>query len=351
MKAWAVVQHGVPLQLIDVPARVPQGSEVVLKVTHSGVCHSDLHFSKGEYNLGGGKVLSLAQRGVVLPRAPGHEVVGRVTQVGPNAKGVAVGDMCIVFPWIGCGQCDRCLKGDDNTCDKPNAIGVMQDGGFGDEVLVPHPKFLIDFTGVDAALASTFACSGITVYSAVKKIMPLAAHEPVVLIGAGGLGLAAISMLLALGHQNIISVDISADQRAAALAMGATQVVDGTGDEVLAALLAASGGPVKAAIDFVNASSTAQLGLDCLTKGGKLVLIGVAGGELVISLASMIFKPRTIQGSATGNPQDLRDVVALARSGKLKAIPVTRMPKSDVNRALDMLHDGQVRGRIVLTSE
>jgi alcohol dehydrogenase, propanol-preferring len=63
MKAWAVVKHGEPLQMIDVPARVPTGSEVVLKVTHSGVCHSDLHFSKGEYNLGGGKVLSLAERG------------------------------------------------------------------------------------------------------------------------------------------------------------------------------------------------------------------------------------------------------------------------------------------------
>lgn len=350
MKAWAVVKNGAPLELIDVAAKEPKGTEVLLTVTHSGVCHSDLHFWKGYYDLGGGKTLSLAERGVVLPRAPGHEIVGRVTKLGPDASGVAVGDLRIVFPWLGCGHCERCLNGDDNTCDKPKGIGVLQDGGFGEEVLVPHSRFLVDMGDIDPALASTFACSGITVYSAIKKIMPLGPNEPVVLIGAGGLGLAAISMLLALGHQHIISVDISADKRAAALEMGATLAVDGSGQGVLARVLAASGGPVKAAIDFVNASSTAQLGLDCLAKGGKLVLIGVAGGELVISLAGMIFKPRTIQGSATGNPQDLRDVVALAVAGKLKPIPLTILPKNQANAALTLLHDGGVRGRIVLAS-
>ena len=350
MKAWSVVKNGAPLELIDVPAREPTGTEVALKVTYSGVCHSDLHFWKGHYNMGGGKTMLLAERGVVLPRAPGHEVVGRVTKLGPDASGVAIGDQCIVFPWLGCGHCERCLKGEENLCEKPNAIGVLQDGGFGEEVVVPHSKYLVDPGDVDPALASTFACSGITVYSAIKKVMPLAAHEPVVLIGAGGLGLAAISMLQALGHRSIVSVDISADKRAAALEMGATHVVDGSGTDLAALVLAATGGPVKAVIDFVNASSTAQLGLDCLAKGGKLVLVGVAGGELVLSLAGLIFKPRTIQGSVTGNPQDLRDVVALAKAGKLKPIPLTILPKDQANAALTMLNNGQVRGRIILAA-
>lgn len=348
MKAWAVVASEAALELIDMPSREPRGTEVKLKVTHCGVCHSDLHFWKGSYDMGGGKLMRLADRGVQLPRAPGHEIVGRVIQTGPDATGVAIGDMRIVFPWLGCGQCERCLSGQDNTCDKPNSIGIMQNGGFAEEVIVPHSKYLVDMGETDPALAATFACSGITVYSAIKKIMPLAATDPVVLIGAGGLGLAAISMLLALGHQNIISVDTSAEKRAAALAMGATSVVDGSGSEVTSRVLQVAGGPVKAVLDFVNASSTAQTGLDCLAKGGKLILIGVAGGELVISLAGMIFKPRTIQGSATGTPQDLRDVVALAQAGKLKPIPISVMPKDQVNAALQMLHNGQVSGRIVL---
>ena len=180
--------------------------------------------------------------------------------------------------------------------------------------------------------------------------MPLEPDAAVVLIGAGGLGLAAISMLKAFGHRRIISVDLSAEKRAAALEMGATAVVDGGRADVEAAIAEAAGGPVRAAIDFVNASTTAATGLNCLAKGGKLILVGVAGGQLTLSLAGMVFKPRTVQGSVTGNPQDLRDVVALARSGKLAPIPLTLMAPNEVNAALTRLHDGKVSGRIVLAA-
>lgn len=352
MRVWAVTGHGAPLENIEVAEREPVGTEVVLAVTHAGVCHSDLHFWKGFYNLGGGKTLKLAERGVKLPRAPGHEVVGRVVRLGPLATGVALGDVRIVYPWLGCGECERCLTGQDNLCNKPNAIGVLQHGGFGEQVVVPHARFLVDPGTLDPALAATLACSGITVYSAIRKILPLPPGAPVVLIGAGGLGLAAIAMLQALGHQNIVSVDLAADKRAAALAMGATQALDGAGTaaELATRVQVATGGQVGAVIDFVNASSTTEAGLECLAKGGKLVLVGVAGGELVVSLAAMIFRPRTIQGTVTGSPQDLRDVVALAQSGKLKPIPLTLLPKAQVNDALHLLEAGQVRGRIVLTA-
>ena len=77
-------------------------------MTRCGVCHSDLHFWHGAYDMGGGKVMRLTDRGVELPRAPGHEIVGRVVAVGPEAEGVAIGDDRIVYPWLGCGECDRC---------------------------------------------------------------------------------------------------------------------------------------------------------------------------------------------------------------------------------------------------
>ncbi|MDB5849410.1 MAG: alcohol dehydrogenase [Rhodoferax sp.] len=350
MSIWAVVENGAPLKRIERPAQEPVGTEVLLDVTYAGVCHSDLHFWKGHYDMGGGKLMKLTDRGVVLPRAPGHEVVGRVARLGPDAKGVKVGDQRIVFPWLGCGVCEVCRSGNDNLCAKPNAIGVMRDGGFGDQVLVPDARFLVDPGEVDPAYAATLACSGVTAYSAIRKVLPMAPDEPIVLFGAGGLGLAAIAMLKALDHRHIVSVDISADKRAAALEMGATQAVDGAQPELGAAILAATGGQVGAVIDFVNIGSTAQTGLDLLKKGGKLILVGVGGGEIMLSLAGMIFRPRTIQGTATGNPQDLRDVTALARSGKLAPIPVTEMPKDQANEALQMLNDGRVKGRIVLVS-
>jgi alcohol dehydrogenase/propanol-preferring alcohol dehydrogenase len=112
--------------------------------------------------------------------------------------------------------------------------------------------------------------------------MPLAPDDPVVLVGAGGLGLAAIAMLRALGHEAIISVDLSAEKREAALANGATAVVDGNGPDVTAAILKAAGGPVLAAIDFVNGSATARLALDALAKGGKMVQVGVFGSRICV---------------------------------------------------------------------
>jgi propanol-preferring alcohol dehydrogenase len=348
MKAWAVVHPRAPLECLEFANPEPKGTEVVIEVTECGVCHSDLHFWEGEYNLGGGRVMRIADRGAVLPRAMGHEIVGRVLKWGPEAEGVAKGDLRIVFPWLGCGECERCGPGEGNLCAKPASYGSVRDGGYAEQVVVPHPRYLVDPGNIDPALAATYACSGVTVYSAIRKAMPVPPDSPIVLIGAGGLGLAAIAVLKALGHRRIISLDIGAEKRAAALAMGATEAVDSSGPGALERLKAAAAAPILAVLDFVNASETAQLGLDALAKGGKLVLVGYAGGELTISLAGMMFARRSILTSGTGSLQELREVVALAQTGKIAPIPITRMPHSSSNEALNLLHDGKVTGRIVL---
>ena len=348
MKAWAVVRPRAPLECVEIAEPVPTGTEVVVEVTEAGVCHSDLHFWEGEYNLGGGKILKIADRGAKLPRAMGHEIVGRVLKWGPEAEGVAEGDLRIVFPWLGCETCARCQAGEGNLCAKPASYGSARDGGYADQVLVPHPRYLIDPGNIDPALAATYACSGITVYSAIRKAMPLPPDAPFVLIGAGGLGLAAVSMLRAMGHRRIVSLDIAAEKRAAALAMGATDAVDSSGPDALEQVLAATDGPVPAVIDFVNSSATAQLGFDLLAKAGRLVLVGYAGGDLMLPLGAMMFGRKNILTSGTGSLQDLKEVVALAQTGAIAPIPITRMPKSRANEALTLLHDGKVTGRIVL---
>lgn len=350
MKAWAVIRNEQPLECIEMLDPVPAGTEVVLEVTRCGVCHSDLHFWHGSYNLGGGKTMSLKDRGVTLPRAPGHEITGRVVALGPDAGGVAVGDERIVYPWIGCGRCARCRAGADNLCLAQRSLGVLENGGFGRLVKVPHARYLVDFAGIDPSTAATYACSGITVFSAIRKIEPLAPDDAVLLIGAGGLGLAGIAMLKALGHRRIVSVDLSASKRDAAMAAGATETVDGTGDDVVARIHAAAGGPVPAAIDFVNSSTTARTGLDALAKGGRLVLVGVAGGDLNLSLAALIFRAQSVLGSNTGTVADLRSVVELAQSGRLAPTPVEEFPRDAANEALMKLHHGEITGRAVLVS-
>jgi alcohol dehydrogenase/propanol-preferring alcohol dehydrogenase len=348
MKMWAVVGAGEPLQSLEAQTPQPQGSEVLIKVSHCGVCHSDLHFWKGEYNMGHGKTIRLTDRGVTLPRAPGHEVVGHVAAFGPEVTDVKVGDLRIVYPWIGCGVCERCKAGEDNMCTKQASIGVVRHGGFASHVLVPHSRYLVDPGTVDPAVASTFACSGITVLSAIRKLDVQSPDSPILMIGAGGLGHSAIAMLAALGHRNIIVVDVDEAKRSAALEAGATVALDGRAEDLGAQIAKAAGGGLLYAIDFVNNTQTAKVAFDNLTKGGKLVLVGASGGEMEISLAGMIFVPRSIMGTQTGTVQDLKDVVALAQSGKLKAIPVDRMPIDLANEGLIKLKNGNVIGRLIL---
>jgi len=351
MRAWAVVENGAPLQEIELPTPEPKGTEVLIEVTHCGVCHSDLHIWEGYYDIGGGKKMSLKDRGVVLPLAMGHEIVGRVTKLGPEATGIKVGDLRVVFPWVGCGTCAACRAEEDNMCLTPRSLGVYQNGGYGTHVLAPHPRHLVDPGTLDPAVAATYACSGITVYSAILKLMPIAADEPIVLVGAGGLGLNAIAVLRALRHRNIIVVDISEEKRRAALELGATKGVDGTGPDVAKRIIEAAGGPVLGIVDLVNGTTTARFAFDALRKGGKLVQVGLFGGELSLPLPLMAIRALTVQGSYVGNPKELRELVKLAQEGMVLPLPVAMVPQSHANDALMRLRDGKVTGRLVLRAE
>ena len=351
MRAWAVVENEAPLAEIELPTPEPTGTEVLLETTYCGVCHSDLHIWEGRYDLGGGKVMNLRDRGLTLPLAMGHEIVGRVVKLGPEARGVKPGDVRIVFPWVGCGNCASCLAEEDNMCLAPRSLGVYQNGGYGTHVVAPHPRHLVDPGTLDPAIAATYACSGITVYSAINKLMPMPPDEPIVLVGAGGLGLQAIAVLRALGHRNIVSVDISEEKRRAALAEGATKVVDGSGEGVTKRIVEACGGAPRAIIDLVNGSASARFSYDALRKGGKLVMVGLFGGELSLALPLVPIKALTVQGSYVGNPKELRELVALAQGGKLPKIPVETVPQKDAYAALMRLRAGKVTGRLVLKAE
>jgi propanol-preferring alcohol dehydrogenase len=353
MKAWAVVETGKPLQEIELPTPQPTGKQVLLEVTHAGVCHSDLHIWEGEYDLGSRGKMKLSDRGMKLPLAMGHETVGRVLSWGPEAEGqgLAVGQQRIVFPWVGCGTCARCRAEEDNMCVNGRSLGVFQHGGYATHILVPEPRHLVDPGNLDPALAATYACSGITVYSAINKLMPMEPDEPIVLVGAGGLGLQAIAVLRAMGHRRIVSVDVSAEKLAAATEAGASDVVDARGEGVSQRLTEVCGGPLMAVVDLVNGSATARFAFDALGKGGKLVQVGLFGGELSLPLPLMAMKALTIQGSYVGNPKELRALVAIAQSGSLPPIPITREPLANADSALMRLRAGQVTGRIVLTAD
>jgi D-arabinose 1-dehydrogenase-like Zn-dependent alcohol dehydrogenase len=354
MKSFQVAEFNAPLKEVDQPTPQPAGMQVLIKVKAAGVCHSDLHIWEGGYDLGHGrKPLSLKDRGVSLPRTMGHETVGEVAAFGPDIKesdkgGLKIGDVVLAYPWLGCGKCATCLAGEENMCLKPNSLGVYCDGGYADHMTVPHPKYLLDLKGLDPVTAAPYACSGVTTYSALKKVEKDFA-TPIVVFGAGGLGLMALSLLKAMGGKGAIVVEIDARKREAAEKAGALATVDGNAPDALEQLAKKAGEPIRAVIDLVGNAATTQLGFDCLTKGGKLVIVGLFGGGAPWALPLIPIKAITIQGSYVGNLRETQELLDLVRTKKIAPIPVTPMPFAKANDALVDLQQGRLVGRAVLT--
>ncbi len=354
MKSYKVADFKAPLREFEEPTPQPSGTQVLIRVKAAGVCHSDLHIWEGGYELGHGrKPLSLKDRGISLPRTMGHETVGEVLAFGPDVKptdqgGLRIGDVALVYPWLGCGKCAACLAGDENMCLTPKFLGVYCDGGYADHMIVPHPRYLLNLKGLDPVTMAPYACSGVTTYSALKKVEHYF-NTPIVIFGAGGLGLMALSLLKAMGGKGAIVVDIDARKREAAEKAGALATVDGKASDALEQLMKKAGEPIRAVIDLVGNAATAQLGFDCLTKGGKLVIVGLFGGGAPWALPLIPIKAITIQGSYVGNLRETQELLDLVRSKKITPIPVTTMPLARANDALMELQKGALVGRAVLT--
>lgn len=351
MRSFCVTRFGGPLEDVRQEDPTPKGSEVLLHVTHCGVCHSDLHMHDGFYDLGGGKRLSLAERGITPPVTMGHEIVGRAIAAGPEAARLDPAEHHVVFPWIGCRTCSSCRQGLEQLCGKPRSLGIYSPGGYSDRVLVPHSDYLVPLGDVDPAKAAPLACSGITAYGAVKRARPEDPGQALVVIGAGGVGLMAVILARALGHANVVAVDPSAERRAAALEQGATLALDPNAPDAAASLADHSGaGGVQSVADFVGNEATAAFGLASLRRGGRYVIVGLFGGELRIALPTIPMRGLSIIGSYTGSLNELRELVALAQSGHLPFLPVRTRPLDEADEALNDLRAGRVTGRTVLTT-
>lgn len=350
MRSWKVFEASEVLREVEEDAPLPRGSEVVVSVSHCGLCHSDLTIWKGIFDMGDHEV-PIGSLGYRYPLTLGHEILGTVTALGPEASGVRIGDRRLVYPWIGCGECAVCRAGQENICAQARPLGMKRPGGFASHVVVPDGRYLIDIGALDPALAATYACSGLTAYSAIRKALPLNPEEPVVVVGAGGLGLSAIAILKALGHDSIVAVDVSEEKLEAAVAAGARKMVLSGGPDVTERIIDAVGGPPRTIIDFVNNSQTAAFCFPALARGGRLIMVGMFGGQITVPTMRMAQGGLSLIGSITGTLDELRDLVDLAKSGRLKAIACEILPKSSVNDAMKRLRDGAVRGRVVLQEE
>ena len=327
---------------------IPKGSQILLKVTATGVCHSDLHLWEGGYDLGDGAFMKVTDRGVQYPVTPGHEIVGEVVQTGTDAGGYAKGDQVLVYPWIGCGNCRACHSGAENLCDQPRSLGVFQDGGYADYVLIPHHQYLTRVDGMDTEALTSLACSGLTAYTAIKKAV---ANSPqyLMLIGAGGLGLMGVQVARAISDATIISIDLDDRKLKTAKDMGAHHTLNSRDPDIADKIIKlCDDAGADSVVDFVNTSSTAKMGIDVLRKRGNLVLVGLFGGSLNLSLVTIPLKALTIQGAYTGGYTDMVELVNLAREGKLNPLISKRYTLDESTKALEDLRSHKIVGRAVI---
>jgi alcohol dehydrogenase, propanol-preferring len=350
MRSYDIVEFGEPLRAVDRPEPVPQGSEVLLRTLATGVCHSDLHIWDGYYELGGGKRFALKERGLVPPITLGHEIAGEVVAVGPDAAGVRPGDRRVIYPWIGDGTCAVCQRGDEHLCNRPRSLGIQRPGGFADRVLVPHPRYLLPLGKLTPAEAAPYACSGLTTFSALKKVGEAVYRtQPILVIGAGGLGLMCLSLLKALGGLGAVVADIDPVKREAALKAGALAAVDAGAADAVKQVQVAAKAPLAAAIDFVGASPTARLGTDAVMRGGKYVIVGLFGGDITLALPFLPIRALTIQGSFVGSLAEFKELMALVEANAVPRVPLTERPLGDAEAALRDLRAGKIVGRAILT--
>lgn len=349
MLSYQIVEWGKPLERREGPTPTPKGTEVLLRVSACGVCHSDLHLRAGFFDLGGGKKIELGPLGVALPHTLGHEVVGEVVALGPEASGVKTGDKRVVYPWIGCGECEFCRRGDELLCTRMRSIGARTHGGYADHVLVPHSRYLIPYGDLSPEQACVYACSGLTAYSALKKLKHIPAAETVMLIGAGGVGLNGVLLGPHVLKAKIAVADVDAGRRQTALECGATAAIDNGTPEALTQIRDMTGGlGASGAIDFVGAPSSAAFGIDAMRKGGILVVVGLFGGALSMSLPLFPQRQLTVTGSYVGTLSDMHELMALVLSGKVKPLPVKPRPLSEVNQVLAEMEAGRITGRVVV---
>lgn len=325
-----------PLRFACLPCPVAEGTQVVVEVEMCGVCHSDLHIRHGPRPGGSPRP---------LPITMGHEIVGRVVQIGPDVSDVEVGERRVVFPWIGCGHCRACHHDDEVNCLAPRSIGIVEPGGYASHVTVPHSRYLVDPGSIPAEIAATLTCSGLTAFSAIRKLPKLREDDWLVIIGAGGVGLAALGFARNLAPAKIAVIDPVPAKRKIALEMGADEALDPA--EVNAASIS---GNAAAAIDFFGSATTLQSSLTIVRKGGTVIVVGLHGGELPLKVETLVYKNVRLLGSLTGSLSELRELVALSNASDIRSIPITKRPMGEISQALDDLQQGKVIGRLVATN-
>lgn len=331
-KAWVAAAAKQPMTLETVDLG-PLGSEdVEIAVEHCGLCHSDLSVLNNDWGIS------------QYPAILGHEVTGRITAVGPNAKGLAVGQRVGVGWNAGsCMHCRQCMSGGHHLCPQVQATIIGHRGGFASRIR-SHWAWAIRLPeGLNAADAGPLLCGGVTVFS------PLAMYakptQRVGIIGVGGLGHMAVKFAAAFGCEVVAlgsrRVDVEAVKK-----FGAHQVIASDDDAAIRKLA----GTLDLLISTVNVKLDWDAMIGMLAPNGRLHVVGAVLEPIPVAAFSLIFQQRSVSGSPTGSPVTLETMLDFAARHNITP-QNEHYPMSGINEAFARLESGKARYRIVLDAD
>ena len=339
MKAARLHAYHDPLALDEVDEPRAEGPlDVVVRIGAAGLCRTDLHIQEGQW---------AEKSGVKLPYTLGHENAGWIHEVGSGVTNVEVGDTVIVHPYITCGLCAPCRRGNDMHCLNGRFPGISEDGGFADFLLTSARSVIKLDPSLEPKDIAALADAGLTAIHAVKKTLPvLVPGTRAVVIGAGGLGHIGIQCLAAMTPAEVIVVDPSEPALALAREIGADHTVRVDGSHVDTVRGLTDGMGAEVILDFVGERGAIEDGIALIQDGGFYYVIGY-GQNLVVPTIDIISREISFIGNLVGTYADLDELMTLTAQGKVR-LHTSTYPLDAVNEAMADLDGGRLQGRGIL---
>lgn len=336
MRAARFHGKGRPLSIEEVDRPVPGRGEILVKVEAAGVCGTELHFLDG--------LLQPAKVPIVL----GHEVAGTVAEAGEDAPGFAPGDRVAVHYLHPCRRCRECRSGREHLCESPlGFLAFASDGGFSEYVVVPETALAPVPDGLPLEQAAPLCCSAATALHALH-VSDVAMGDTAVVYGCGGVGLQLVQVLRLAGVR-AIAVSRTVEKLALAEELGAEVAIDASSGSVAEAVRRATAGRgADAVFELVGTRETMPEALAALARGGALVFVGYSFDRLDLNPLDMVVPETRILTSVGNTYLELMEALDLAARGRIRPVLHEAAPLGEVNRVLEDLRGGRVKGRAVL---
>lgn len=331
-----VAASGGPLEIVEREVQRPGPGHVRIAVEACGVCHSDAAF------------VNAMLPGVRFPLVAGHEIAGRIEELGEGTySGWRVGDR-VAVGWFGgsCGHCRPCRQGDFIVCENLKVPGWAYDGGYAEKVVAPADALARIPDALPATDAAPLGCAGVTTFNGLRR-SSARPGDLVVVLGIGGLGHLGVKYAAAMGFETV-AIARGADKAEFARKLGAHHYIDSTADTPVAdALLSLGGAKVVLATAANSEAITATL--EGLSPRGELVVIGAAAEPLGISPNQLLLSGKIIRGHPSGTAQDVQDTMAFSALHGIR--PMTEIvPLDQADEAYRKMMSGAARFRMVLTT-